>query len=115
MSTKIVFAHREYKLLNKMTIPVWMQDYLYSDAWIYTDDESIYVPDVERCQTCARLFSEATREDKHLCRDKQINNHYGYVAKICIDCAWLMEKRKGCVVPKSFDKNLDQHKLYVFE
>ena len=102
-------------LLSRYHIPTWMVEYFQGECYI-TDNETreiIHVPDVQHCQACGRLFTEATRSSPVTCTESKVNQHFGYVAKICIDCYYYIN---GSAAPKSVQKALDKgHKPRIVE
>lgn len=119
MRAKIIYEQSgaERGLVNKWTIPNTFLQYLEEDCVIIDADSVTHVPYVDRCQACDSLFVEATHPAQNFCRYQFINQHYGYVAKICVDCNWLLSYRAGNHnVPKSVMKTINAgHSLKLFD
>lgn len=107
------------KVMNRFTIPNWLDRYLEEECVIFDerDDLPTTVPHVEHCQLCLRDFEEATKSRPQLCRHSPINREFGYVAKICVDCLYYIERELGLeAIPKSIKATLDSgHRVKMLE
>lgn len=100
---------KQYNLISRWSIPPHLAEQ-------YCHAENVEVCDItgateftngDNCRGCGRHYSSATNSTRLCSNSSGVNQAFGYVVPLCIDCYYYIQWEKGAVVPRTVREKLE--------